>query len=160
MPTEAQIEANRRNAKRSTGPRTAEGKSVSSRNALKFGIEPENLLVAFDSTQVQALFEQVRDEFSASSSAFEHQIRDYVTTAYQLHRIEAAVDEQLARPLTQTTDVLQNIEVLSRLESRFARTGRRLETRLYPPKKRLRSQIANAKQVLAACRLIRKNLSR
>lgn len=38
MATEAQIAANRRNAESSTGPRTEEGKSRSSRNAVTFGI--------------------------------------------------------------------------------------------------------------------------
>jgi hypothetical protein len=38
MPTEAQIDANRGNALHSTGPRTVEGKSVSSANATKHGL--------------------------------------------------------------------------------------------------------------------------
>ena len=38
MATDAQIEANRRNAMLSTGPRTPEGKDVSRRNALKHGL--------------------------------------------------------------------------------------------------------------------------
>jgi|SRR5579863_8686624 len=42
MASPKQIQANRRNAQRSTGPRTDEGKSVSSRNALKFGIHAKD----------------------------------------------------------------------------------------------------------------------
>jgi len=38
MATPSQIDANRRNALLSTGPRTAEGKSASSANALKHGL--------------------------------------------------------------------------------------------------------------------------
>lgn len=38
MPSEAQIEANRRNAKRSTGPRSSEGKARSAQNARKHGL--------------------------------------------------------------------------------------------------------------------------
>ena len=38
MATEAQIEANRWNAQKSTGPRTAEGKAVVSRNAITHGL--------------------------------------------------------------------------------------------------------------------------
>jgi hypothetical protein len=38
MATEKQIEANRRNAQRSTGPRTAAGKSFSSRNSFRHGL--------------------------------------------------------------------------------------------------------------------------
>ena len=38
MATDKQIAANRRNAQKSTGPRTLEGKAKSSRNALKHGL--------------------------------------------------------------------------------------------------------------------------
>jgi hypothetical protein len=38
MATQKQIEANRRNSRKSTGPRSAEGRAASSQNALKSGI--------------------------------------------------------------------------------------------------------------------------
>ncbi|MGA2186164.1 MAG: hypothetical protein ABSH47_24380 [Bryobacteraceae bacterium] len=38
MPSEAQIQANRRNAQASTGPRTLEGKAISSANSTKHGL--------------------------------------------------------------------------------------------------------------------------
>ena len=45
MATIQQIEANRRNAQHSTGPRTEAGKSVSRFNALKFGFEAQSLVL-------------------------------------------------------------------------------------------------------------------
>ena len=45
MSTERQIEANRRNAAKSTGPRSVEGKAVSSRNALQSGIHAESTII-------------------------------------------------------------------------------------------------------------------
>ncbi len=38
MPSEKQINANRRNAHKSTGPKTAKGKSIASRNSIKHGL--------------------------------------------------------------------------------------------------------------------------
>ena len=47
-PSKAQVEANRRNAQRSTGPKTQEGKERSSRNALRHGIHAQVKLVIED----------------------------------------------------------------------------------------------------------------
>lgn len=45
MPTEEQLKANRENAQKSTGPRTPEGKLRSSRNAVKYSLNPERVVV-------------------------------------------------------------------------------------------------------------------
>ena len=49
MATERQIEANRRNAQRSTGPRTAEGKNIVALNAMKHGLLSRESLVKDES---------------------------------------------------------------------------------------------------------------
>ena len=41
----AQLQANRKNAKRSTGPRTEQGKRNSSRNAFKHGVLANDLVI-------------------------------------------------------------------------------------------------------------------
>ena len=46
MPTTAQRKANRQNAKKSTGPRTPEGKARSSQNALKHGLLARDAVMA------------------------------------------------------------------------------------------------------------------
>ena len=47
--TQAQIDANRENAKKSTGPRTAEGKATSSRNRLRHGLRAnKHILIGED----------------------------------------------------------------------------------------------------------------
>ncbi len=62
MATERQIEANRNNALRSTGPATARGKRLSARNALTHGLlSRETLLKGEDAT----VFVQVREQLLA-----------------------------------------------------------------------------------------------
>jgi hypothetical protein len=63
MATQAQIEANRRNAAKSTGPRSEEGKARSSRNALRHGLCSKSVLFESEDldtfeSQLAALAEQ------------------------------------------------------------------------------------------------------
>ncbi|MFN7922890.1 MAG: hypothetical protein U0Q16_22480 [Bryobacteraceae bacterium] len=61
--TAAQNEANRANAQKSTGPKTAEGKSVSSRNAVTHGLFSATFAVApEDRDEFDILLELQRDE--------------------------------------------------------------------------------------------------
>src|SRR3984957_16131587 len=52
-----QIEANRRNAQLSTGPRTEEGKSKSRRNAIRHGLTAETVIDALEDADDYAAFE-------------------------------------------------------------------------------------------------------
>jgi len=60
MATSRQIEANRLNASKSTGPRTPQGKAVSSQNALKSGLDAESQFVAGED---RAEFAQLQHEY-------------------------------------------------------------------------------------------------
>jgi hypothetical protein len=59
MATEAQIEANRANAQKSTGPRTPEGKERASQNALKHGLLAKEAVIVGEEPEEFGLF---RDE--------------------------------------------------------------------------------------------------
>lgn len=52
MTSEAQIAANRKNALKSTGPRTSKGKAVSRRNAVRHGVLSENVAVVGDDADI------------------------------------------------------------------------------------------------------------
>jgi len=62
MPTNAKILANRRNAKKSTGPRTTEGKAAISKNAVKHGLLTRRDVIT---TESQAEFDLYRDQMLA-----------------------------------------------------------------------------------------------
>jgi len=60
MATKKQIAANRRNAKKSTGPRTSAGKAVSRQNALRHGLHARTLSLPSESWQELI---EIRDRF-------------------------------------------------------------------------------------------------
>ncbi len=68
MSTEAQILANRRNALKSTGPRTSEGKAVASQNSIRHGLSAAQDVISSES---QAEFDlhhaQIIDELAPAS---------------------------------------------------------------------------------------------
>jgi hypothetical protein len=68
MATDKQIQANRRNAQKSTGPRSAEGKAVSSRNALKTGLFARGIIIGHESSvQLEDLEARFTAEYRPST---------------------------------------------------------------------------------------------
>ena len=62
MTSDKQIEANRRNARKSTGPRTQEGKARVGNNAVKHGLLSQDVLVpGEDGAALQELSERLRE---------------------------------------------------------------------------------------------------
>ena len=59
MATKPQIAANRRNARKSTGPRTPRGRSIVSQNAVKHGLTAAHVIISSES---QADFDLYRDQ--------------------------------------------------------------------------------------------------
>jgi hypothetical protein len=84
--TERQLEANRRNAQRATGPRTDEGKAVSRWNALKHGVLTRAVippaLAPYESREeFEALLDALRQEL-APASAVEELLVERIAVAY------------------------------------------------------------------------------
>jgi len=57
MTSYRQIEANRRNALKSTGPRTEAGKEISRRNAVRHGLTAETVITALEDAEDYQAFE-------------------------------------------------------------------------------------------------------
>ncbi len=87
MATEAQISANRRNAQKSTGPRTSEGRAAVSQNAVKHGLLARQNVISSES---QADFDLYRERMLtelAPASPMESMLAErIVTLSWRLKR--------------------------------------------------------------------------
>jgi hypothetical protein len=112
MPTSLQkIESNRRNAQKSTGPRTPEGKAKVAQNAAKHGLYARKpVLNSPRVTEIPAHYDSLRTALSTKldpKSPVEHfLIQRIADSAWQLQRIENIPESQF----------LDNLEGLSELE--------------------------------------------
>jgi hypothetical protein len=91
MTTEAQRAANRRNAEKSTGPKTEHGKETVSRNALRHGLRAEKVLT-FDETNAdfQAFLDGQREAFEPADAIEEQLVERIAMCAWRLRRIYRA----------------------------------------------------------------------
>ena len=70
MATQAQIDANRKNAQKSTGPRSAKGKADARRNSLKHGMTGNGVVIPYeDAAEVAIRVEQFEAELSPDGHA-------------------------------------------------------------------------------------------
>ena len=91
MATRAQIEANRRNAKESTGPRTSEGKRKSRMNALKHGCRSNQVLLPDDDpAEYEALVSHLREALQPAGPEQEAFFQEYVKAAWLIRRGDLA----------------------------------------------------------------------
>ena len=67
MTTPAKVEANRRNARKSTGPRTLVGKARSSKNAVRHGLLSRDVLLPDEDPEQFDTFRDKHDDTSRSS---------------------------------------------------------------------------------------------
>jgi hypothetical protein len=79
MATEKQLAANRRNAAKSTGPKSAAGKEVARMNALKHGFQAEQVVIpGEDPEEFEALLKGLDEHFQPIGS-LEHVLVDRIT---------------------------------------------------------------------------------
>jgi len=95
MATPAQILANRLNAQKSTGPRSAEGKAAARFNALKHAASAKSLIIpGEDESTLAELAASYNDQFQPQGPEEELLLQKIVTadwTQRRMHRLEAEV---------------------------------------------------------------------
>jgi hypothetical protein len=119
MSSQKQIDANRRNALKSTGPKSEEGKARSSMNALRHGLTAEQAVLPHENgDDYEKLREGMLESYAPADSA-ELAIVEELANAYwrlqRLHRVETQYwdhaggsytrgDQGIAEALLQTPD--------------------------------------------------------
>src|SRR5690349_5405461 len=82
-----QIEANRRNALKSTGPRSEEGKQRASRNAFRHGLTAETVLEPLEDPEDYKLFEEaISAEYDGESAAERELVLRLASLLWRLRR--------------------------------------------------------------------------
>jgi hypothetical protein len=90
MSSLSQIEANRRNAKKSTGPRTAQGKAESRLNALQTGIYAQSMIIHDeDPAQLEALTADYIRQYQPANAAERGLMDILVDCEWKLRRFRA-----------------------------------------------------------------------
>jgi hypothetical protein len=100
-----QIEANRRNARLSTGPLTEEGKKRSRQNAVRHGLTAETVITALEDAEDYAAFEMaVTADYDAQSAVERELVLRLASLLWRLRRataIETGLFKVQARQLLQ-----------------------------------------------------------
>src|SRR5207248_5130304 len=140
MTTYKQIEANRRNARRSTGPITEEGKLRSRRNAIRHGLTAETVICALEDTDDYKAFEAAVIADYDVQSAVEREL--VLRLASLLWRIRRA---------TTTETGLFEIQARQLLEFRRKRDAQQsLVRRLFAPTELNKGHEANSEEISQA----------
>lgn len=119
MASPAQIAANRRNARRSTGPRSAEGKAVSSRNATRHAVLSENVAASGEDA---AIFENLRsglvaefDPQTAMETLFVERIAVLFWRERQLVNSEASMLSEASQGITRGPYIAPTLRLVDQL---------------------------------------------
>ena len=90
MATPAQITANRANAQKSTGPRSAEGKSASRFNALKHGLDAASIVIpGEDPADYAALAAHYHHEYRPQSASESFHVDTMLRADWQKSRLQS-----------------------------------------------------------------------
>jgi hypothetical protein len=134
MSTLSQIEANRRNAKKSTGPRTLQGKAESRLNALQTGIYAQSMIIqGEDPAQLEALTEDYIRQYRPANATERGLMDILVDCEWKLRRfrtIEARIFDEKLDDLNPNyiEEEHRAAEAYSRADSTYVLLQRRIDS--------------------------------
>ena len=131
MATQKQIDANRRNAQKSTGPKTPEGKTAVRLNSLKHGLRAQTLILpGEDPSQFHQLCAGLESEWQPQSATARFYLEQMAIAQWKLRRLEVAEANLLGQDLEATRQIplLDRLsQCQNRLERSFSRAQHELE---------------------------------
>ena len=111
-----QIEANRRNALQSTGPKTLKGKQVSRLNALTHGLRAKEVVIAGqeDPAEFEAILRELREDWQPQGHTQTHLVEQIGLAEWRLRRVPRAelgeIRTQMAMLTASESDTQAEIE--------------------------------------------------
>jgi hypothetical protein len=131
MATIKQIDANRRNALKSTGPRTPEGKAAVRMNALRHGLRARTVVLpGEDPGEFHQLCDDLEVEWQPQSRTEHFYLEQMAVSQWKLNRMELGEADLCKESITARTyisllDLLWKAQ--TRMERSYARAQRELE---------------------------------
>ena len=156
MATIKQIEANRLNAQKSTGPKTPEGKAVTKLNALRNGLRARTVVLPAEKAEdFHQLCNELEAEWQPQSRTEQFYVEQMAISHWKLARVEVAEKSILQQGFSAQTQIplVDKLwQCQHRLERAYARAQReleRLQNSRRPPVNKLAKQ-APAPQPVAS----------
>jgi hypothetical protein len=131
MATLKQTEANRRNALKSTGPKTPEGKAVVSLNSLRHGLRARTVVLPGESREeFNQLCDTLQAEWRPRSRTAQFYLEQMAVSQWKLRRMEVGesnIFQETATAKIQIPLLDRLLQAQCRLERSYARAQRELE---------------------------------
>ena len=131
MATLKQFEANRRNAQKSTGPKTPEGKAAVSMNALRHGLRARTVVLPGESREeFNQLCDDLEVEWHPQSRTEQFYVEQMAVSQWKLTRMEVVevnIFKDTDAPSKQLPMLDRLWQAQCRLERSYARAQRELE---------------------------------
>jgi hypothetical protein len=129
MTSYRQIEANRRNALKSTGPKTEAGKQASRRNAVRHGLTAETVLSALEDAEDYKAFEAaITADYDAQSAVERELVLRLASILWRLRRATTMETGLFEIQVQQLHDYRQNRQLLSHSSEIIPTMFRRAES--------------------------------
>src|SRR5947208_3449053 len=140
MATIHQIDANRRNALKSTGPKTPEGKATVSMNSLRHGLRARTVVLPGENhEEFNQLCDDLEHEWQPKSRTAQFYLEQMAVSQWKLTRMEVAEAGIFKESLSakEQLPLLDRLwQAQCRMERSYARAQRELERlQAYPPLK-------------------------